>query len=186
MAKAGFLATILLAVTWLLTAGAGSAAAQNGRVRVTSSSEVVRYAGWEKGLIKRDPTLKHWAWIPIDSYRYHHVATPIASGPRKSIYVKPIHVNAVSPSKRRHSNPYVHIETRSTLTNADVSARLRYGGANQDGSASLAAGSVNGQLASAPRVSTYSDAYGRLSASSNKRGSLLTERKSVYGRVKGF
>lgn len=186
MAKAGFLATILLAVTWLATAGAGSAAAQSGRVRVTSSSEVVRYTGWEKGLIKRDPTLKHWAWIPIDSYRYHHVATPAASGPRKSIYVKPIHVDVVSASKHKHSVPYVHIETRSTATNADVSAKLRYGGTDQGVAASLAAGLLGGQLASAPRVSTYSDAYGSLSASSNKRSSLLGERKSVYGRVKGF
>ena len=185
MAKVRFLATMLLAATWLLTLGAGSVQAQQMvRSRVTVSSQVVRYQGWEKGLIRRDPTLRHWAWIPVDSYRYRTAAyqssvTP--SAPRKSVYSKPIHVATVLPTQRK-KKPYVHVENRSTLTNADVSAKL----STNNVSAGLSNNSVAGQVALAPQTSTYGDAYGTLSHVQSKRGDYPSGSKSVYGRVKGF
>lgn len=185
MAKVSFLATVLVAAIWLVTMGAGSAQAQQMvRSRVTVSSEVVRYQGWEKGLIRRDPTLRHWAWIPVDSYRYRTAAYRSAATPavpRKSVYTKPMHVATVLPTERKKT-PYVHVETRSTLTNADVSARLSTNAV----SAGLSRNSVAGQVAFAPQTSTYGDAYGTLSHVQSKRGAYLTGSKSVYGRVKGF
>ncbi len=185
MAKGSFLATMLLAATWLFTLGADSVQAQElVRSRVTVSSQVVRYQGWEKSLIQRDPTLRHWAWIPVDSYRYRTAAyqsSSTPSVPRKSVYKKPIHVATVLPTQQKRS-PYVHVETRSTLTNADVSAKL----SSNSVSAGLSTNSVAGQVALSPQVSTYGDAYGTLSYAQPKRGAYLGGSKSVYGRVKGF
>ena len=196
MAKSGCLAEMFLALICLASLGVGPADAQESRsrMRVTGSSTVVRYSGWEKGLIDKDPSLKHWTWMPIDSYRYKTQAVPL---PARSahVYTRPAHVNTVAP--RRHSNPYVHIET---LARPSVSAALMprrktnpyvhietYGKiSHSDVSGQLSQESVSGQVAVPAPVATYGDAYGSIQPRSSARGSLINERRDVYGRVKGY
>ncbi len=197
MAKPGSLARTILTLVCLYGQATGPAVAQDpnsSKVRVTGSSTVVRYSGWEKGLIDKDPSLKHWTWMPIDSYRYRTNAVPLPAR-SASVYKKPTHVNTVVP--RRHSNPYVHIETLAQpRVNAALASRRKTNAyvhietyaklTNADVSAQLGNQSVSGQVAVPAPVAVYGDAYGSIQPRSSARGTLLNERRDVYGRVKGF
>ena len=110
--------------------------------------------------------------VPILVHRGRHdvengfLVDLLAFGKHRKTLAQPRVNAALLP--RRKTNPYVHIETYANMTNADVSARL-------------SRESVSGQVAVPAAV--YRDGYGSLRPRS---GSLRTERRDVYGRVKGF
>jgi len=69
-------------------------------VRVTTG--VVAVSGWEKALIKNDPTLRHWHWDPMYSYKTGYPSIPdyskakwasqAASNEPRFRYAKPAHL----------------------------------------------------------------------------------------------
>jgi len=186
-----FLAAV--ALFSLISVEAPAQESQRARMTVTGSSTVVRYSGWEKDLVGKDPSLRHWTWMPIDSYRYRTKAVPLPER-SKSVYTKPAHVDTVVA--RRHSNPYVHIET---LTDRGVqAARLPRGKTNPyvhietyaglshaDVQAQLGRESVSGQVAPPASAASYADAYGSIRPRSSAPGPLLNERREVHGRLRG-
>lgn len=62
-------------------------------IRVTTGMHEV--SGWERGLERRDPTLRHWTWLPIYSYDQAYIGAnrkhAMPARPQH-VYVKPNHV----------------------------------------------------------------------------------------------
>lgn len=116
-------------------------------VRETQGTVEIR--GWEKGIIKKNPNLKRWHWMPITA-AYNHMK-PVApakkpwkvqrllrKAPVDRIAQKPhyIHMNHASlPTARNHdgsmrrnpnvSNPLVTHDMDGSLRARDVEAKLR-------------------------------------------------------------
>ena len=68
MQRTNLLSALLLFISlFLFNAGEALAGDVNPEVRVTTGS--YRIAGWEKELIKGDPTLAHWHWSAMTGFR---------------------------------------------------------------------------------------------------------------------
>ena len=116
--KAYRIANLIIAAIWL-AAIAMPADARNYYVSETQGTVEIR--GWEKGIIKKNPNLKRWHWMPITA-NYNHMK-PVA--PTK----KPWKVQRVlrkAPVDRRFQKPrYMRMNHASlpTARNCDGSMR---------------------------------------------------------------
>ncbi len=144
--KAYRLASLLIAALWLASIVI-PAEARNHYVRETQGTVEIR--GWEKGIIKKNPNLKRWHWMPITA-AYNHMK-PVApskkpwkvyrvlrKAPPDRIVQNPhyIRMNHVSlPTARnndgsmrrnpRVSNPLVTHDVDGSMRARDVEAKLR-------------------------------------------------------------
>src|SRR5579883_1911885 len=150
-------------------------------VRVTTGYHTV--SGWENNLVKSDPNLRRWTWVPIGSadQAYIHVAPgqyakhlPVQPPQRpKSCYVKPIHVplpdiNYGRPEPLKAE----HIATaRSDNTNVCLSGKLKL---------SKQEPNPAGRTRTLSYGNGYGDITGRLHPSLS---SAITENKSVHGKL---
>jgi len=159
-----FRATYLFLAAASLVVLATPGEARNYYVRETKGTVEIR--GWEKPLLKKNPNLKHWSWMPITA-SYNRVK-PIApskkpwkvdrvlrKAPVERIvqvprYMRPVH--ASMPVGRnndgsmrqnpRVSNPLVVHDTSGALRSRDVAAKLQM----QRTQAQLAARNVDAGL----------------------------------------
>lgn len=135
-----------IAATFLVAIALPSEA-RNYYVRETKGQVEIR--GWEKPLLKKNPNLKHWNWMPITA-SYNRIK-PVAPSkkpwkvdrrlrkapPERMIkvarYIRPVH--AAMPTARnrdggslqnpRVNNPLVTHDLNGALRSRDVAARLQ-------------------------------------------------------------
>lgn len=138
--------------------------ARNYYVRETKGT--VQIKGWEKGILKRNPNLKHWHWLPMTA-NYNRLK-PIVPGkdpwkvqrqqrkdraamrPQVQRYIRPNHIG--SPVARNSdgshrenpsvNNPLVSHSANNAQYRHDVDARL----SRQRTDAQLSSRNVNGDL----------------------------------------
>jgi hypothetical protein len=75
-------------------------------IRVTTGCHET--SGWEQGLTRRDPSLRHWTWVPIYSYDQGYIAAnakhSLPARP-KNVYKKPTHVPLPVVNRQTASQP---------------------------------------------------------------------------------
>ncbi|MBI4532496.1 MAG: hypothetical protein HY711_01005 [Candidatus Melainabacteria bacterium] len=120
MKKAKLLTGLLLFTSLLLlNAGGALASGVTPEVRVTTGS--YRIVGWEKELIKGDPTLAHWHWSAMTGFTQgaRRISTVPARRVGQKLYVKPVHVPTISPQQQT-----VKTEVRPVVISQDCHGSL--------------------------------------------------------------
>lgn len=136
----------LLAAAFLVALALPSEA-RNYYVRETKGQVVIK--GWEKPLLKKNPNLKHWNWMPITA-SYNRIKpivpskkpwkvdrrlrkAPVDRMVKVARYIRPVH--AAMPTARnseggslqnpRVTNPLVSHDVNGALRSRDVAAKLQ-------------------------------------------------------------
>jgi hypothetical protein len=97
---------LALSIVTFLCAHPASAVTKRARlasVRVTTG--VVAITGWEKALIKNDPSLRHWHWDPLYEYKTGYPSIPANAGRMKG----KIASQAVANEPRFHYTKPTHL-----------------------------------------------------------------------------
>ena len=91
----------------LLSATSVKAEERSRTIRVTSGSYQI--SGWQNELIKGDPSLAHWTWLPIVGYKQSTMQVGQSQGyvRPKQVYSKPSKITTVLP-KYKYNKP-LHI-----------------------------------------------------------------------------
>lgn len=137
---------LLIAATFLVAIALPSEA-RNYYLRETKGQVEIR--GWEKPLLKKNPNLKHWNWMPITA-TYNRVKpiapskkpwkvdrrlrkAPVERMVKVARYIRPVH--AAMPTARnkeggslqnpRVKNPLVTHDVNGALRSRDVAAKLQ-------------------------------------------------------------
>ena len=184
----GWLRAILLLILLGLQGAGSRTLAQSSspyaEVRVTTGS--YRVAGWERQLVKGNPNLVRYTWVPITGYIQGKARVRQPSGssiclaghptqPRKPIYVTPIHVpTVVLPHGQAPDETQLRCTIKVpnlSLAAKDVSAKLAYGDTCRE---------VSAELKDKPKVLVYPNAYG---SQDRKEVQVLLERKHVFGKI---
>ncbi|MBI4533127.1 MAG: hypothetical protein HY711_04195 [Candidatus Melainabacteria bacterium] len=156
----------------------------SAEVRVTTGSYHV--AGWERQLVKGNPNLARYTWMPVTGYIQGKARVQQPNGPtinlasqsgqpRRPIYIRPVHVPTVV-SRAGQAAPRMQVEGAFRVSSCnwaakDVSAKLAYKDDSRD---------VSAMLKDNPEVFTYPSVYG--SGDSSGVCGLL-ERKHVFGKI---
>lgn len=205
------LVAAFLIIAFVMSAGT-AAWARKHRVRITT--DAVEVKGWEQALCRNNPNLKHWHWNPIYGNPQSHIYVEpenepdyfhrmvkkqkqqnpgVVIAPRKSVYVKYIHLPNIPPPPKKETNVILtannlngrlsHENVAGQLSHEKVGAMLSHekvGGmlANRDVSAQLASRDVSGQL----RPATY-DSYSRGSGLAFTDSYRQNTQGAVYGQI---